>query len=160
MTVGPEPKPIRTGATLHTVCVTEGPLSTYKLFARTYGGKTDEDMNKRNEHTVTKLKMVSLYDFILDPFKNKGHCVVMDSAYMSDAMCQVGREEWKINMVGTVQTDRCGAGPLGKAACKAKVIEIHTHSPVILTGGMRRKKRNLITKRREREFSDVDCPVQ
>ena len=65
MTCGPEPKPIRTGATLHTVCVTEGPLSTYKLFARTYGGKTDEDMNKRNEHTVTKLKMVSLYDFML-----------------------------------------------------------------------------------------------
>jgi hypothetical protein len=34
------------------------------------------------------------------------------------------------------------------------------HSPVILTGGMRRKKRNLATKKREREFSDVDCPVQ
>ena len=80
MTCGPEPKPIRTGATLHTVCVTDGPLSTYKLFARTYGGKTDEDMNKRNEHTVTKLKMVSLYDFMLHPFKDKGHNVVMDSA--------------------------------------------------------------------------------
>jgi hypothetical protein len=36
MTIGPEPKPIRTGATLHTVCVTHGPLSTYKLFARVY----------------------------------------------------------------------------------------------------------------------------
>jgi hypothetical protein len=86
-------------------------------------------------------------------------------------------------MVGTVQTDRCGAGPLGKAACKTKVIEIHTHesliyqhntkplcyavwgdnnfvktlsnfhSPVIMTGGMKRKKKNLITKRRERESS-------
>jgi hypothetical protein len=33
MTIGPEPKPIRTGATLHTICVTDGPLSTYKLFA-------------------------------------------------------------------------------------------------------------------------------
>jgi hypothetical protein len=127
---------------------------------------------------------------MLHPFKHKGHNVVMDSAYMSDAMCQVGREEWKINMVGTVKTDQCGAGPLGKAACKAKVIEIHTHesliyqhntkplcyavwgdnnfvktlsnfhSPVIMTGGIKRKKRNLITKRREREFSDDDCPVQ
>ena len=56
-------------------------------------------------YTVTKLKMVSLYDFMLDPFKHKGYCVVMDSAYMRDAMCQVGREEWKINMVGTCQTD-------------------------------------------------------
>jgi hypothetical protein len=45
MTIGPEPKPIRTGATLHTVCVTHGLLSTYKLFARTYGGKGNEDIN-------------------------------------------------------------------------------------------------------------------
>jgi hypothetical protein len=40
---------------------------------------------------------------MLAPFKYNGHCVVMDSAYMGDAMCQVGREEWFINMVGTVQ---------------------------------------------------------
>jgi hypothetical protein len=103
ITCGPEPKPIRTGATLHTVCVTEGPLRTYKLFARVYGGKNDEDINVHNEFTATKLKMVSLYDFMLAPFKYNGHCVVMDSAYMGDAMCQVGREEWFINMVGTVQ---------------------------------------------------------
>jgi hypothetical protein len=105
MTVGPEPKPIRTGATLHTVCVTDGPLATYKLFARVYGGKYDQDIDRHNKNTVTKLKMVALYDFMLDPFKHNGHCVVMDSAYMSDAMCPVGREEWKINMVGTCQTD-------------------------------------------------------
>jgi hypothetical protein len=46
---------------------------------------------------TTKLKMVSLYNLMLESFKHKGHCVVMDSAYMGDAMCQVGREEWKIN---------------------------------------------------------------
>jgi hypothetical protein len=34
------------------------------------------------------------------------------------------------------------------------------HSPVLLRGGMRRKKRNPRTKRREREFSDVNCPDQ
>jgi hypothetical protein len=61
MTIGPEPKSIRTGATLHTVCITNGPLiSTYKLFARVYGGKGDDDINIHNEHTATKLKMVSL----------------------------------------------------------------------------------------------------
>jgi hypothetical protein len=147
-------------------------------------------INVHNEHMVTKLKMVSLYNFMLDPFKNKGHCVVMDYAYMSDAMCQVGREEWKINMIGTCQTDRCGAGPLGKAACKAKEIEINTqqsllyqhktkpltyavwgdnnfvktlsnfHSPVLLRGGMKRKRRNPRTKRRGRDFSNADCPHQ
>ena len=57
MTNGPEPKPIRTGATLHTVCVTKGPLSTYKLFARVYGGRYDQDIDKHNKHTVTKLKI-------------------------------------------------------------------------------------------------------
>jgi hypothetical protein len=116
MTIGPDPKPIRTGATLHTVCITNGPLSTYKLFARVYGGKSDQDINKHNKNTVTKLRMVSLYDFMLELFKHKGHCIVMDSAYMGDAMCQVGREEWGMNMVGTSQTDRTGAGALGKLA--------------------------------------------
>jgi hypothetical protein len=52
MTIGPEPKPIRTGATLHTVCITNGPLSTYKLFARVYGGKSDQDINKHNKNTL------------------------------------------------------------------------------------------------------------
>jgi hypothetical protein len=74
MTIGPEPTPIRTGATLHTVCVTHGPLSTNKLFARVYGGKYDEDIDRHNKNTVTKL--------MLDPFKHNGHCVVMDSAYI------------------------------------------------------------------------------
>jgi hypothetical protein len=120
MTIGPEPKPIQaiwTGATLHSVCTTNnGPLSTYKLFARVYGGKGNEDINMHNEHTATKLKMVSLYDLMLDPFKHVGHCVVMNSAYMGDAMCQVGRAEWGIHMVGTVQSSQTGGGRLGKAA--------------------------------------------
>ena len=31
LTIGPEPKPIRTGATIHSVCVTKGPLASYKV---------------------------------------------------------------------------------------------------------------------------------
>ena len=45
MTVGPEPKPIRTGATLHSLCVTHGPLKTFKLFVRAYGGASDMDLD-------------------------------------------------------------------------------------------------------------------
>jgi hypothetical protein len=190
MTIGPEPKPIRTGATLHTVCITNGPLHTYKLFARVYGGKGDEDINVHNEHTATKLKMVSLYNLMLHPFKHKGHCVVMDSAYMGDAMCQVGRAEWGMNMVGTVQSSRTGGGRLGKAAIKDKEIEKGTHksllyqhntkpllhavwadnnfvktlsnfhSPTIVQGGMKRRVRDPVTKKRAREQSDVDCNAQ
>jgi hypothetical protein len=72
-----------------------------------------------------------LYDFMLESFKHKGHCVVMDSAYMGDAMCQVGREEWGMNMVGTCQTDRTGAGALGKVAVKAKEIVIDSHESLM-----------------------------
>jgi hypothetical protein len=105
MTIGRELKPIRTGATLHTKCITNGPLSLhtyYKLFVRVYGGKSDEDINVHNEHTATKLKMVSLYNLMLHPFKHRGHCVVMDSACMGDAMCQVGRAEWGINRIPVI----------------------------------------------------------
>ena len=109
---------------------------------------------------------------------------------MSDAMAQVGQNNWGINIVGTCQSDRTGAGPLGKAAVKAKEVVIGSHetlmyqhntkpllytvwgdnnfvktlsnfhSPVVLRGGMRKKKRDRQTKRRDREFRDVDCPIQ
>ena len=69
-----------------------------------------------------------LYDFMLHPFKGKGHCVVIDSAYMGDAMCQVGQEVWGINMVGTCQTGCTGAGALGKADIKEKEILIGSHT--------------------------------
>jgi hypothetical protein len=131
--------------------------------------------------------MVSLYDFMLAPFKYNGHCVVMDSAYMGDAMCQVGREEWFINMVGTVQLSRSGAGALAKLAIKAGDVKKGTHesllyqhktkplvfavwadnnfvrtlsnfhSPSIVQGRM---KRNEVTGKREREQSEVDCNEQ
>jgi hypothetical protein len=67
----------------------------------------------------------------LNHSKLKGHCVVMDSACMGDAMCQVGREEWGMNMVDTCQTDRTGAGALGKVAVKAKEIVIGSHESLM-----------------------------
>ncbi|OEU06161.1 hypothetical protein FRACYDRAFT_256066 [Fragilariopsis cylindrus CCMP1102] len=168
MTIGPEPKPTRTGATtINTVCITTGRPSTYKLFARVYGGQFDEDIIKEINN-YGKYKMISLYDLMLDPYKHKGHCVVMDSAYMSDAMCQVGREEWKINMVGTCQTNRTGAGSRGKATVAARGIKVGTHQstlsnfhgPNLLRGGIQRKLRDPVTFRRNKDFTDVDCPEQ
>ena len=50
ITIGPEPKPIRTGATLHSMCFTFGPLSTYKLHVRAYGGREDEETNKKTKN--------------------------------------------------------------------------------------------------------------
>ena len=108
-TQGPEPKPVRTGATMHTVCVTDGPLATYKLHARTFGGKSDEDLQSRHVNVATTQKWVNLQSILLDAFKGKGHCVTMDSAYMGDIMAQIGRDEWKMNMVGTAQSNRTGA---------------------------------------------------
>ena len=109
MTIGPEPKPIRTGMTLHSLCVTHGPLRTYKLFVRAYGGRTDEDLDVKHQNTATLQKWINLYNIMLDNFKGQGHCVTMDSAYMGDIMALIGRHEWKINMVGTAQENRTGA---------------------------------------------------
>jgi hypothetical protein len=50
---------------------------------------------------------------------------------MGDAMCQVGREEWGISMIGTWQTDRTGASALGKADVKAKEIIIGSHESLM-----------------------------
>ena len=105
ITQGPEPKPIRTGATLHSLCVTKGRLATYKLFVRVFGGKHDADLNRRHPYTSSVLKFVSLYSIMLQSFTGRGHCLVMDSAHMGDVMALIGRHVWKVNMVGTCQTN-------------------------------------------------------
>jgi hypothetical protein len=55
----------------------------------------------------------------------------MASPYMGDAMCQVGREECGMNMIGTCETDRTGAGALDKVAVKAKEIVIGSHESLM-----------------------------
>jgi len=109
ITQGPEPKPVRTGATMHTVCITDGPLATYKLHARKFGGKMDEDLQSRHVNVAATQKWVNLMSLLIDDFKGNGHNVTMDSAYMGDIMAQIGRKEWKMNMVGTAQSNQTGA---------------------------------------------------
>ena len=64
-----------------------------------FGGKTDGDLGKTNDNTVTIQKWVNLLSVMLDAFKNNGHCVTMDSAYMGDIMAMIGRDMWRINIV-------------------------------------------------------------
>jgi hypothetical protein len=94
ITIGPEPKPIRTGATIHSICVTFGELATYKLHCRVYGGRYDEGLDYVHENTTSTQKWVNLYNEMLAEFKGRGMCLTMDSAYMGDIMGQIGREEW------------------------------------------------------------------
>jgi hypothetical protein len=51
---------------------------------------------------------------------------MLDSAYMGDTMGQIGREEWKINMVGTAQTNRTGA----PAAADVQKLKVGTYKGV------------------------------
>ncbi len=108
ITQGPEPKPVHTGATMHTVCVTDGPLATYKLHAWMFGGKTDGDLQSCHINTITMQKWMNMMLVLLDDFKGKGRCITMDSACMGDIMAQIGRNEWKLNMVGTSQSNQMG----------------------------------------------------
>ena len=42
-------------------------------------------------------------------FKNNGHCITMDSAYMGNITTMTGRNVLHVNMVGTAQGNRIGA---------------------------------------------------
>ncbi len=60
ITCGPEPKPIRTGATLHSMAVLFGPLAEYKLHARTFGGKNDGNLGMVQENCASIQKWINL----------------------------------------------------------------------------------------------------
>jgi hypothetical protein len=90
ITIGPEPKPIRTGAIIHSICVTFGDLSTFKLHCRVYEGKHDESLNHVHENTANTQKWVNLYDEMIDEFKGIGMCKTMDLACMGDIIGQIG----------------------------------------------------------------------
>ena len=42
--ISPDPKQIQTGATLNSLAIIHDKLQFYKLYARTYGGKHDNDL--------------------------------------------------------------------------------------------------------------------
>jgi hypothetical protein len=51
ITQGPDQKPIRTGATIHSLVITLGDLALYKVHVQVFGGKTDGDLGKTNDNT-------------------------------------------------------------------------------------------------------------
>ena len=102
MTVGPEPRLIRTRATMHLMCVTEGALASYMLHVGTYRSKHDKDLNRTTENTVTTQKVINLLEEILNPwFVRRGCCITMDSAYMGEPLAMVVTEAWKMNVLST-----------------------------------------------------------
>jgi hypothetical protein len=165
--------------------VSKGDLAGYKLHARTYGGASDESLCVKRNDTVTTQNFVTLLDNFLDAFKGKGHCVTMDSAYMGDTMGQIGREEWK-NMVGTAQTN-CTGAPAAANVQKLKVGTYESifwqhwmlnlcyfvwldnnkvktlsnfHSPDVLEVGLGMLHKMRVDGKRDRDKSEVPCPVQ
>jgi hypothetical protein len=106
---GPDPKPICTGATIHSLAIMHGNLTLYKRHIHVFGRATDEDLAKQSENTVTTQKWVNLLSLMLNDFKNNGHCITMDSVYMGDITAMIGHDVWRINMVGTAQANRTGA---------------------------------------------------
>ena len=92
ITIGPEPKPIRTGAIIYSMCITLGPLATYKLHCRVYGSKHNEGLNHKHYNTTNIQKWINLYNKMLEEFKNIGMCIMVDSAYMGDIIGQILRE--------------------------------------------------------------------
>ena len=109
MTCGPEPNPIQTGCTFHSLWLTRGSLNTFKLWVRAYGGKIDEDLNCINQNTDTMQNWINLYIIMLEPFKGAGRMVTMGSSYMGDIMDLVGHYKWKMSMFVTANENRTRA---------------------------------------------------
>ena len=108
------------------MCITKGLLATFKIHARVYCGANDDDLQGIHKHAPNLQKWINLYDLMLQSFKGKRRYVTMDSAYMSDIMAQIGRYEWKMNMIGTAQVNCTGAD--AKATCDAmKATKKGTH---------------------------------
>ena len=105
---GPDPKPICTGTTIHSLAITHGNLVSYKVRVCVFGKASDGDLDKKNKNTVTTQKWVNLLLLMLDSFKKKGHCITMDSAYIGDITAKIGRDVWCINMVQMAQANRTG----------------------------------------------------
>ena len=83
-------------------------------------------------------KWVNLYDDMLEEFKGQGICVTMDSAYMGGIMGQIGREVWKMNFLGTCQSNRIGCGVTAKTA--KKELKVGSHESVMF---QRNENKNL-----------------
>ena len=137
-----------------------------------------------HENVQSTQKWVKLYDIMLDGLKGEGRCVTMDSAYMGDIMAQIGRHEWKFNMVGTTNENRTGADAKEdrKAMKKGTYDSImyqhdsealvfamwsdnnivrtlsNFHSPEVVQDGLQRKRK--VDGLRERAQTPVPCPIQ
>ena len=118
----------------------------------------------------------------------RGHIATMDSAYMGELAAQVGPEVWKLNMVGMSQVNRTGArAEVKKQRIKMKVGTYECcffqhdtlpllvalwadnnivttlsnyHGPEICTKGSGLLRRRKVGKKREREKTEVQCPMQ
>ena len=184
--MGPEPKPIRTGATIHLIRITYGNLRTYKLHCWVYGGNHVEGLNHKHHNTANTQKWVNLFDEMLEEFKGTGMCMTMDSAYMGDIMGQIGREVWRMNFVGTCQRGRVGANvdddfKQMKVGTYDSVMYQHRtkplsytiwadnnlvktlsnfHTPKILPAGAGVCRRRRVDGVREEAQTEVPCPLQ
>ncbi len=66
ITQRPDPKPICTGAIIHSLAITHGNLALYKVHVRVFSGATDGDSGKPNKNTVTTQKWVKLLLMMLN----------------------------------------------------------------------------------------------
>ena len=118
----------------------------------------------------------------------RGHIATIDLAYMGELAAHVGWEVWKLNMDGTSQVNLTGAGDKVKAQRTKMNIGTYEswffqhkplpllvalwadnnivtmlsnyHGPEICIEGSGLLQRRKVGKKREREKTEVQCPMQ
>jgi hypothetical protein len=109
ITQGPDPNPICTGTTIHSLTITHGNRASYKVQVCVFRRAMNGDLGKPDNNTITNQKWANLLLLMLNDFKNKGHCITMVSAYIGSIMATIGHDVWRINMVGIAQANHTGA---------------------------------------------------
>ena len=56
----------------------------------------------------TQQVFINLLEIFLRLFMGRGCCATMDLAYMGKLLARVATKAWKMNVVGTIQCNRCG----------------------------------------------------
>jgi hypothetical protein len=119
MTIGPLPKPTRTGAETHRLCCGSGPFCGVNLYSRIYGGKTDTGLVRRAKEKQIG-KTTAIWDQTVAPYGGEGRDLLLDSAHLNEKGADFLATKHTLNVTGSASASRFGFKHIPEMQRKAK----------------------------------------
>ena len=109
-------------------CLPYRNLQFYKLYAHTYGGESNGNIQGRHEHTETEQKFISLFYLMISSFKGarRALCNLCDSAYVVDIIALIV-EIWYFQIARGKQVNTRNLFQHGINACNVPFNLKHLH---------------------------------